>query len=405
MGTTGGGGAAPIDETGRPRRWARIVLVGGVALSLLAVSAVAATLFLLHRYTGAVHQEHLLGGAAATASASGSAAPVHASIDGPINILLVGIDERVGQPADGARSDTVIIMHITAAHDRAYLISIPRDSRVPIPAYPKTGYPGGTDKINAAFAFGFLNNGGRAGGFELLALTIKQLTGLTFNAGAIVNFAGFQSVVDAVGGVDLCVDERTTSVHIGWDPSGKETPPYELVPPDYHPVRIAGVRPQVYEPGCQHMAGWQALDYVRQRELIPDGDYGRERHQQQFLKALAKKIASVGLITDPLRADSVLRGVADSITFDGNGVSLADWIFNLAGIDASHITMIKTNGGQYNTQVINGVDFEILTDTSLQLFQAVHDDTLASFLAAHPDWLATDAAPASPGRPVGAQGQ
>src|SRR5262249_18490346 len=104
-------------------------------------------------------------------------------------------------------------------------------------AYPRTGYTGGRDKINAAFAYGFQPGGGRAGGFELLALTVKQLTGISFDGGAIVNFAGFQSLVTALGGVDLCVDEKVVSIHTR----------------------------QVYQPGCQHMAAWQALDYVRQR--------------------------------------------------------------------------------------------------------------------------------------------
>jgi anionic cell wall polymer biosynthesis LytR-Cps2A-Psr (LCP) family protein len=264
---------------------------------------------------------------------------------------------------------------------------------VHIPAYPKTGYRGGTDKINAAFAYGFLNGGGRAGGFELLALTLRELTGISFNAGAIIDFDGFRSVVDAMGGVDMCVDEKTTSVHIGWDAQGKETPPYDIVPPDYTPVRIYGVRPQVYEVGCQHMEGWSALDYVRQRELIPDGDYGRERHQQQFLKAMAKKLTSLGVLGNPLRLDSVLRSAAGTLTFDGGGYSVTDWLFNLKGISPGNIILLKTNGGQFNTDRVGGQDFEILDDTSLALFGAARDDTVDQFVLAHQDWVSGDGQP------------
>jgi polyisoprenyl-teichoic acid--peptidoglycan teichoic acid transferase len=349
---------------------------------------VATGLYLVNRYTNSVQQTDLLGSAAA----GGSDGARHASIAGPITMLLLGSDER-GNTTDGARSDTIIIAHVPATHDKVYLVSIPRDTRITIPAYPKTGYPGGTDKINAAYQFG--SNGGtdRASGFELLALTIKQLTGITFNAGAIVNFTGFKSIVDAVGGIDLCVDERTVSVHNGWDTDGHWAAPYRLVPPDYHAVPIPGIRPQVYLPGCQHMNGWQALDYVRQRELIPDGDYGRQRHQQQFLKALLTKVTSTGMLAHPLALDAALRATAGAVTFDGNGISLIDWVLNFRGISPSNIVLVKTNGGQFNTQVIDGQDFEILDDTSLQLFQAIHDDTVERFVAAHPSWVSSDNRP------------
>ncbi len=380
--------AAP---TRRGRRWVRPALVVGLVLLTVAVGVLAAGLYLVHRYTSGVRQDNLLGGAAAGANPSGS--PTYVPITGPLNILLVGSDERAGKPSDGARADSIIIAHVPAAHDKVYLVSIPRDSRVEIPAFPKAGYRGGTDKINAAFQTGSGPDQNRASGFQLLALTIKQLTGISFNAGAIVNFAGFESVVDAVGGVNLCVDEKTTSVHIGWDANGNRASPYRLVPPDYHAVPIEGIRPQVYYPGCQHMSGWEALDYVRQRELIPDGDYGRERHQQQFLKALASRVTSAGLLTRPLALDSVLRATAGAVTFDGNGVSLVDWVYNLRDISPSKIVMVKTNGGQFNTEVVGGQDFEILTDTSMELFAALRDDTVGTFVATHPSWVSGDGLP------------
>jgi LCP family protein required for cell wall assembly len=338
---------------------------------------------LIDRYTGHITQAPLLGSAAA---------PGH-TIAGPITMLLVGIDERPDpNPADGARSDSIIILHIPASHDHAYLISIPRDTRVPIPAFPQTGYPGGTDKVNAAFDYGFLNNGGRTGGFQLLALTLQRLTGLSFDAGAIVNFGGFQSVVDAVGGVDMCVDEKVTSIHIGWNiATGKEGVPYRLSAPAYdNPQLIPGMRPQVYQVGCQHFNGWQALDYARQRDLLAnnDGDYGRQRHQQQFLKALAKKAASTGM-SNPVKLDGILRAAGSALTFDGNGVSVTDWAFTLKDIDPSTITTIKTNSGHYNTQVINGQDFETLDATTMALFPAIATDQVGAFLSAHPEIVDT----------------
>jgi LCP family protein required for cell wall assembly len=386
------GGQPPrIGQSRHDPGWAHVVILVGLVLILVSGAVVAGGQLLLSRYVGSVHQAHLLGGAALTPSANNRL--VHARINGPINVLLAGIDERADNPAGGARADSIIVAHIPASRDRVYLISIPRDSRVEIPTYRKTSYPGGTDKVNAAFAFGFSEVGGRAGGFELLALTIKQLTGVSFNAGAIINFDGLRSGVDAVGGVDMCVDEETISVHVGEDSAGKLAAPYRLVPPDYHPVPVHGVRPQVYHVGCQLLAGWQALDYVRQRELIPDGEYGRQRHQQQLITALAKKISKAGGLTDPLAADRILRSMGSAVTFDGNGASLADWMFALKSMDPNAITMVKTNGGQYTTQVVDGQEFELLTDTTRQLFSAIRDDTLGEFVAAHPDWVSGTAAP------------
>jgi anionic cell wall polymer biosynthesis LytR-Cps2A-Psr (LCP) family protein len=139
--------------------------------------------------------------------------------------------------------------------------------------------------------------------------------------------------------------------------------------------------------GCQHFDGAQALTYARERYSIPDGDYGRQRHQQQLITAIAKKVASVGMLTDPLATDRAVRSAGNAVTFDGNGTSLVDWVLALRKIDPGAIAMVKTNGGRYTTQVIGGQDFEILTDTSRQLFAAVRDDTVDAFVAAHPDWV------------------
>jgi LCP family protein required for cell wall assembly len=365
--------------------WARSLVAVGIVLVLASGLALVGGRFLLMRYTNSVHQENLLGGALATPTPGGVA------VDGPINILLVGTDERPGDSVDGARSDSIIILHVTAAHDRAYLVSIPRDSLVDIPADPRTGYGGGQDKINAAYQYGSQNGGGRAGGFSLLASTIEQLAGVTFNGGAIVNFAGFQSLVSALGGVTMCVDEKTTSVHIGTDAKGNVKAPYVITATGAYPV--SGVTPVVYQPGCQHLAAWQALDYVRQRELIPDGDYGRQRHQQQFLQAVLKEATSTGVVTNPVKLDAVLRSAGQALTFDGGGVSIANWIFTLKGIGPGNLVLIKTNGGNFNSEQVGGESVEVLNDLSRQLLQSVRDDTVNDFVTAHPDWVAAPAQP------------
>jgi len=355
-----------------------MVLVGAVLVVVSATTVIGGR-YLLGRYTGTVAQENLLGDAAA------SPTPGRTVADGPLNLLLVGVDERANDPAGGARADSIIMAHVTAAHDRAYLISIPRDTYVDIPAFGPSGYPGGRDKVNAAFQYGAAGAGGRSGGFQLLAATLRELTGVSFNAGVIVNFAGFQSMVGALGGVDLCVDEKVVSIHVGTDAQGRVRAPYEITPGGAVPV--PGVTPQTYQPGCQHLAAWQALDYVRQRELLPDGDYGRQRHQQQFLQAVLQQTTSTGVVTNPVKLDAVLRAAGQAVTFDGGGSSIADWAFTLGGIGPGDLTMLRTNGGHFNSEQVAGQSVEVLDEVSWQLLEDVRDDTVSDFVAAHPDWV------------------
>jgi LCP family protein required for cell wall assembly len=368
--------------------WAKALIIAGALLMMLSGTAIAGGTLLLDRYTGSVNQASLLGSAADKKPGK--------SINGPLTILLTGTDERPGENAEGLRSDSIMMLHVNANHDAAYLVSFPRDTRVQIPPFPRTKYAGGVDKVNAAFFFGSQNGGGRAGGFELLALTLKKATGISFDAGAIVNFAGFQAVVKALGGVDMCVDEEVTSIHIGQNSKGKFAPPFRMTP-DLQAIPVPGVKPQVYKPGCQHFEDWQALDYVRQRELLPDGDYGRQRHQQQFVKAMAKKVATAGVLTNPKKIDDVLRAAGQTMTVDSGNAALTDWLFTLKDINPSDLTMIKTNGGQFRSQNIGGQSFETLDPTSLQLFKAIRDDDVATFAAANPTWLSSDTAPAPPG--------
>jgi LCP family protein required for cell wall assembly len=363
----------------------RLAVLFGVVLLLVTAVTVRGGRYLLSRYARGLHVESLLGDAAAT-DAHGNG-----SIQGPINVLLVGLDERPAGNADGVRADSIIIVHVTANHEHAYLVSVPRDALARIPAFPKTGYPGGDDKVNAAFQLGSLNGGGRNGGFELLAMTVKELTGISFNGGAIVNFAGFQSLVTALGGIELCVDETVVSVHVGRDADGRPGVPYDLT--DGGAVPVPGVTPQVYHPGCQHMTAWQALDYVRQRELIPDGDYGRQRHQQQFLQAVLKKASRAGLRSNPVKLDAVVRAAGPALAFDPGGVSIAGWLLALKDVRADRTVLIRTNGGAFNTTDVDGESVEVLSEVSLQLFQQVRRDKVGDFVTAHPDWVVASDGP------------
>ncbi len=361
----------------RPQRrrsplWAKILIGSGVLILVVAAGVFTAVELTLRNVNNSVDQKNMLGAAAVQATE-----PSHA-LDGPLNILLVGTDERAG--LDGNRADTIIVMHINEAHNAAHLLSVPRDTLTAIPAFPKANFKGSSgEKINAAFEYGSRNGLGREGGFELLATTVSQLTGLNFNGGAIVNFDGFQSVVEALGGVTMCIDEKTTS--FDHDVNGNELFNHK--------------NPMVYLPGCQHLQPWQALDFVRQRHSVAGGDYGRQRHQQQFIKAIAKEAFSQGL-TDPLKLNRVIGAAGKALTVDrGAAKSLTDWIFALKGISLDNLNVMLTNGGTYaSIDCPDGSSCQQLTADSVKMFQAAKDDTMPAFVAAHPTWL--DA-----GQPVG----
>ncbi len=303
------------------------------------------------------------------------------SIKGVINLLMIGVDTRPGNTI-GSRSDSIIIVHIPADHQSAYLVSIPRDTVVPIPGH-------GSTKINAAFEFGSSNGGGYAGGAQLLVKTLQQNWGLTFNGAAIVNFDGFQSIVKALGGVTMYVDEKTTSLHAGYKiVNGKRVNAAPFVTYNngltWH--KVPGVTPVIYTVGTHHLTPGQALDYVRIRDFLPNGDYDRERHQQQFIKAVLQEAVSQG-ISNPLKISSFLDSIKSAFVWDGHGISTADWIFTLKGISPSNLLTIKTNNGTYNTKVVAGQDEEVLDATSLDLLQDVKNDTLGTFIQQHPTWV------------------
>jgi LCP family protein required for cell wall assembly len=381
---TGAPGRPPTSRSPRDPLWARILVVAGALLMMTSGVAIIGEKYMVNRYTSAVKQRTF----------GGEAAVQHVSISGEINFLLAGVDERPDN-GDSVRADSIIVLHVPASHDRAYLVSIPRDTYALIPRYSNPGknvhFAGSTEKINSAYMYG---GGTKANGFDLLALAVHQLTGLRFNGGAVVNFQGFKDIVDALGGVDMTVDEKVTSIHLGRDRTGKLTyPAYNIHADGTVGSPRPGIKAEVYEPGPHHFEGWQALDYCRQRDLLAndDGDYGRQRHQQQFLHAMMKGIASKGVITDPLKLDRVLRATAKAFTFYGQGISIEDWIFALKGIDPGKITMIKTNAGKFNTRTVAGAgSVEIFSDDSRALFADVQQDTIDTFLAQHPDWISSD---------------
>ncbi|MFY1636320.1 LCP family protein [Solwaraspora sp. WMMB335] len=353
--------------------WAVLALVIGSLLMSASAAAIVGSKLLIDRYTANILQQDLLAGAAKTVPEQPREA-----LEGPITMLLLGVDERSSLPGD-MRSDTIIVMHVPATHDQAYLVSVPRDTWVEAPAFEPSGYTGGESKITDVFHAGSRNGAGRSGGAQLVALTLKELTGIEFNGAAIIDFSGFRDVIDALGGVRMCVDQRVMSQHM------------RLI--DGEPTWLAQARDMGggeelwHEEGCRRMAGWEALDYSRQRYGLPNGDYDRQRHQRQLLKAMVQEASSTGVLTNPAKIDRVITAAGNAFVLDTAGVPIADFVFTLRGITANDLVLVKTNNGEFNSAGFSSTAAERLTPQSVAMLESIATGTLDDFLLANPEMV------------------
>ncbi|MFG3299918.1 LCP family protein [Micromonospora chersina] len=353
--------------------WAKLTVIFGAVLMMTSGLAIVGSKAVIGQATNSIDQGNLLGEAGKSDAEGGN------SLDGPIDMLLLGVDARQRWAADDVRSDTIIILHIPATHDQAYLISIPRDTEAQIPAFEKSGYRGGTDKINAAFFHGAQNGGGWEGGAQLMAKTIKSMTGISFDGAAIINFGGFKNVIDALGTVRICVSHEVPSHHMSmvdgkpmWNADAKKSgKPY---------------KPVLHKKGCKEMEGWEALDYARQRYGLPNSDYDRQQNQQQLIKAMAKKATDKGMLTNPLKLNALIKAAGKAFILDTGGVPIADFIFTLKGVSGNDLVTLRTNGGTYSTA---GNGREKFNETTMEMFQAVKKDKLADFVVSNPSVLST----------------
>lgn len=264
------------------------------------------------------------------------------------NILILGSDTRDPENTGGSRSDTIILAHMPQGRGSAQLISIPRDTWVFVPK-SKDGRHGGREaKINAAFAWG---------GIPLTVQTVEKYTGVRIDNVAIVDFAGFQQIVDALGGVEITVEKGFTSTH-------------SLLP---------GGRRE-FPAGKQTMDGAMALDYARERYAFADGDFARIRHQQQVIKAILDKAASGGTLANPARLNSFLRATADAVSVDET-FSIFDTATELRHLRSGNLTFI-TNPTKGTGR--KGSESVVLDDPPKvkALYDAVKRDSVPEILAA-----------------------
>lgn len=217
------------------------------------------------------------------------------SSEAPINILVLGSDDRGTTAAAarrGSRSDTTILLHLSGDRRRAYGVSIPRDSIVKRPDCVDedgTTIPGDPAAMwNAAFSYG---------GPACTLHQTEQTTGVRIDHMVVLNFVGFKNMVDAIGGVEVTVDQ---------------------------PIGTPGT--DTYLPaGTHELRGDQALLYVQDRKSFGDGsDIGRIRHQQAFMASIAREVVSAGTLANPVKLFNFLDAATESLEVDTEMGSLRE---------------------------------------------------------------------------------
>jgi LCP family protein required for cell wall assembly len=268
-----------------------------------------------------------------------------------LNFLLVGSDSRDGLSPEelkeagteanpgGKLTDSIILVHLSPDKDKAVLVSFPRDSWVEIPDH-------GFARINTAYGKG--EHDRKGGGPALLIRTVEQLSGLYVDHYLEVDFRGFLKMVDALGGVDVCLPyaakDKDAALNL---PAGKS-----------------------------HVRGTQALAFVRARHFDPSGDFGRIRRQQQFLGSMLRRATSLGILARPDRLYRFLDTVARSLTVDDK-LSLSDMralATKLRGLDPARIVFLTV---PYNPKGVyhgKALVVELNMDAARSLFDSIRAD-------------------------------
>jgi LCP family protein required for cell wall assembly len=280
-----------------------------------------------------------------------------------LNILLLGADnpqQLVAKPsiaellADGQwdagayRSDSLMVVHIPANRKSAYVVSIPRDSYVPI--YDGEGVRQGRNKVNESFS--------EYGPFGTWR-TVENLTGLRLDHMAIIDYEGFRDLTTAVGGVDVYVPETVYDDKLD----------------------------QTWTKGWHHLEGNLALKYVRQRHGLANSDFDRVNRQQNFMRALMQKVLADDTIGDPMKFPATLEAITRHLTVDASWTNgdIRGLALSLRNLHADRVRFVTVPLDHFETVPDAGAVNIIAARQARELWAAVRDDTLDRYLEKYPD--------------------
>jgi LCP family protein required for cell wall assembly len=241
------------------------------------------------------------------------------------NWLIAGSDTRqgltrqqerqysTGKDISGSRSDTIMLLHISSNGTPDVLVSLPRDSYVQIPGH-------GWNKLNAAYSYG---------GPKLMAQTVQDATGLRVDHFMDIGFGGFVNVVNAVGGVNMCLPsalhDQASGLHL--------------------------------KAGCQTLNGGEALSYVRDRHDFSQQDLQRIQDQRLLMKALLSKVTSMGTMLNPFASVPAAFGIADTLTVD-NGTHLYQLMQAAFALRSPQTTTVPIANANYPTSAGDAVEWD-----------------------------------------------
>jgi LCP family protein required for cell wall assembly len=289
----------PTAPAGRQRRGRRALALASAALAVVLVAGALAAYAEYRSLFSSIDRVRVTG--------LGHRPPRY---NGALNILVIGSDSRKGPDArfgahiDGQRSDTVMVLHLSPGRTRAIVMSVPRDSVVPVLACPpasgapgQTAAPGQVEQINATFA---------QGGPGCLWKSVEQTTHIRLDHFMELTFSGFERIINDIGGVNICL-------------------PYAINDPH---SRLHLSR------GRHHVMGARALAFWRVRYIGIGSDLERIQRDQYLMASVAQDVKHSNVLSDPGRVYSVVTDIAASLTTDsqlgqGTLISIAQSLRNL----------------------------------------------------------------------------
>ncbi|AEE46644.1 cell envelope-related transcriptional attenuator [Cellulomonas fimi ATCC 484] len=309
----------------RPHHALRNVALVTTAILAFGVTGAAATVQKLQGNIDRVDVSDLVG-AAPKPSVTTTPDPDDPNAGMPVNILVLGSDQRDGVNAEiagavaGMRSDTAIVVHISADRQRVELVSIPRDSLVDIPSCQMSNGKTSRAKtamFNEAFATGWDMGGDMASAAACTIRTVQENTGVPIDHFVVVDFSGFQSMIDAIGGVPICIPNDMKDSYSGLD----------------------------LKAGNQVLNGPAALAFARARhgKGVGDGsDINRIGNQQRLAAAIVQTVLSKNVLTDVPQLVGFLNAATSSLTTDSefSSSAMVGLAYNMRSISSGNITFM-----------------------------------------------------------------
>ena len=269
--------------------------------------------------------------------------PTVGAMNGAFNILLAGSDSGGGNAAYGDReenlNDVTMVLHVSADHKNATVVSFPRDLYVSIPSCPDP--KGGSFD---AMSRQKINNSLSYGGLACTVLTVEKLTGLDIPYAGVIQFDGVIEMSNAVGGVPVCVAGDIEDPYTGLD----------------------------VKAGQNTLQGSQALAFLRTRHGVGDGsDLGRISNQQVFLSSLVRTLKSADVLSNPVKLYGIAKAATSNITLSdslNNPTTIVSMATALKNIDISKVVFVQYPNHYQGDGVVP------TTDAAQQLMSALQND-------------------------------